>query len=130
MPRGLSPRRALAALRLAAVCAARGRLGAGRLPAAAAADRPPLNGPPAADRLAGKFVRADRFTTDPAGVTTFSGGLFGGTGRTIARDGYSYLIFNYESRLHRAAAGAGLRRPGQFLQQNGQKLRSAIAGTE
>jgi hypothetical protein len=52
--------------RLAAVCAALGLLGASRLHAAAADKLPPLNDPPTADRLIGKFIWAQRFTSDPA----------------------------------------------------------------
>lgn len=98
MPRGICLRRALASGRLAAVSAALGLLGAGRLNAAAADELPPLNDPPAADRLSGKFVGAHRFTTDPAITATFDGSLWDGTGRTIARDSPSYLILYYEDR--------------------------------
>ena len=90
--------RALVSLRLAAVCAALGLLGAGRLPAAAAVALPPLNDPPTADRLVGKFVWADLFTTDPAVAAKFYEGLFGWTGKTIARDGHSYVLLHHEGR--------------------------------
>ena len=98
MPRGICLRRALASGRLAAVSAALGLLGAGRLHAAAADELPPLNDPPAADRLTRKFIGAHRVTTDPAITATFDGSLWGGTGRTIARDSPSYLILYYEDR--------------------------------
>jgi hypothetical protein len=95
VPREICLRRALASGRLAAVSAT---LGAGRLHAAAADELPPLNDPPAADRLTRKFVGAHRFPTDPAITATFYGILWGGTGRTIARDSPSYLILYYEDR--------------------------------
>lgn len=73
-------------------------LGALRLPAAEAAGFPPLNDPPRAERLPGKFIWADLFTPDVDAAAKFYTGLFNWSSRTLTRDTRTYVLLEYAGR--------------------------------
>ena len=59
---------------------------------------PPLNVPPSAAHIPGKFVWADLFTTDPVAATKFYTGLFGWTAAVTDQNGRTYTVFRNGSR--------------------------------
>ena len=98
-------------LRLAPILAAAALLAAASVPPARAAAFPPLNAPAATERLPGKLVWADLFTTNPDGATKFYCGLLGWTAATLDQKGKSYTVFSNEGNpvaglAPRSAAGA------------------------
>jgi predicted enzyme related to lactoylglutathione lyase len=70
------------------------------LPSSAGAAAPfqPLNAPATTTHLAGKFVWADLFTTDPVAATKFYSGMFGWTANIISKSGHDYTVFSNGSR--------------------------------
>jgi hypothetical protein len=84
--------------RLAAVLLGLATLGLGAVPAAQAAKFPPLNSPASSDRIPGKLVWADLFTTDPDAATKFYAGLLGWTAAPVEQKGRSYIIFSNDGR--------------------------------
>lgn len=55
---------------------------------------PALNSPPSSERLPGKLVWADLFTTNPDAATTFYTGLLGWTASTLEQKGRAYTVFS------------------------------------
>lgn len=100
-----SARSTIVALALATILSAGGR----------AEDMPPLNSPASGEWIAGKFVWADLFTTDPAAAAKFYESLFGWTAQTIARTAPSgaqhpFIVLSNDGR---PVAGVALR-PGRM----------------
>src|ERR1035441_9775906 len=98
-------------LRLAPILAAAALLAAASVPPARAAAFPPLNAPAATERLPGKLVWADLFTTNPDGATKFYCGLLGWTADPIDQKGKSYTVFSNDGKpvaglAPRSVAGA------------------------
>lgn len=89
---------AFALVKLALLSAGVFLLGVAQSAAAAAGEFPPLNDPPAADRLAGKFIWADLFTTDPAVAANFYQEMFGWTSTKFTRDGRAYVLLKHADR--------------------------------
>jgi predicted enzyme related to lactoylglutathione lyase len=59
---------------------------------------PPLNEPPTADRLEGKFIWADLFTPDPIAAARFYGAMFQWEAVTATRDGHTHVLLRHEGR--------------------------------
>lgn len=59
---------------------------------------PPLNDPPTADRLEGKFIWADLFTPDPAVAARFYEGMFEWASVAFAWDGRAHIILQNHGR--------------------------------
>jgi uncharacterized protein len=85
-------------LRLAPVLGGLALFAYGLAPSAHAAKFPPLNDPPSTERLPGKLVWADLFTTDPDGATKFYTGLLGWTAAPIEQKGKGYIIFSNDGK--------------------------------
>lgn len=112
-----------------ALCAGCALLGALRMHAAEDAF-PPLNNPPTSDRLAGKFIWADLFTTDPMAATKFYEGMFGWAATTFSREGRTYVLLKHDDR---PLAGIVQRPPSRATQAPGRWVGyvavSDVAGT-
>ncbi len=80
--------------RLAAALFGFAMLGIGMAPTAQAAKFPPLNTPATSDRIPGKLIWADLFTTDPDAATKFYTGVLGWTAAPVEQKGRSYIIFS------------------------------------
>jgi uncharacterized protein len=66
--------------------------------AASADEFPPLNSPPTTVHLAGKFIWADLFTTDPALAAKFYEAMFGWTPAPLSRDGRTSVLLQHDGR--------------------------------
>jgi predicted enzyme related to lactoylglutathione lyase len=102
--------RVLPSIPKAAVCTGSLLWGGLQLNGAEKDQFPPLNEPPTAERLAGKFIWADLFTIDPTAAVKFYEGMFGWTATTFAREGRTYLLLMHDSR---PVAGIVQRPPGR-----------------
>jgi len=84
--------------RLSPLLAGTAMLALALAPSAHAAKFPPLNDPASTDRVPGKLVWADLFTTDPDSATKFYTGLLGWTAMPVEQKGKGYIIFSNGGR--------------------------------
>jgi predicted enzyme related to lactoylglutathione lyase len=89
---------AFALIRTAAIAGGALLLGVARLTASGAGEFPPLNNSPTGDRLDGKFIWADLFTTDPAGAAKLYQEMFEWAPTTFTRDGRAYVLLKHDDR--------------------------------
>ena len=84
--------------RLASILAGLALLAIGLAPCVHAAKFPPLNDPASTQRVPGKLVWADLFTTDPDGATKFYCSLLGWTATPVEQKGKGYTVFSSGGR--------------------------------